>query len=119
MKNRINEIIQNKVLIIDGAMGTQLQNAEIKPEAWKYENQDLEGCNELLNETAPEILEGIHDAYAKAGANLISTNTFGTMPWVLDEYGISSKAYELSKLGAELVKNLVKSMKQKMSQDSV
>jgi 5-methyltetrahydrofolate--homocysteine methyltransferase len=104
MKNKINEIIKNKVLIIDGAMGTQLQNADIKSEAWKYENQDLEGCNELLNETAPEILEGIHDAYAKAGANLISTNTFGTMPWVLDEYGISSKAYELSKLGAKLVK---------------
>ncbi len=104
MKNKIDEIIKNKVLIIDGAMGTQLQASKIKPEAWKYENQDLEGCNELLNETAPEILEGIHDAYAKAGANLISTNTFGTMPWVLDEYGISSKAYELSKLGAQLVK---------------
>ena len=104
MKNKINEIIKNRVLIIDGDMGTQLQNAQIKPESWIYENENLEGCNELLNETAPEILEVIHDAYAKAGANLISTNTFGTMPWVLDEYGISSKAYELSKLGAQLVK---------------
>ncbi|PLY10075.1 MAG: methionine synthase [Arcobacter sp.] len=104
MKNKIDEIIKNKVLIIDGAMGTQLQNADIKAESWIYEEQDLEGCNELLNETAPEILEHIHDAYAKAGANLISTNTFGTTPWVLDEYGISSKAYELSKLGAQLVK---------------
>ena len=107
MKNRIDEIIKNKVLIIDGAMGTQLQSAHIKPEAWIYEEEDLEGCNELLNETAPEILEHIHDNYAKAGANLITTNTFGTMPWVLDEYGISEKAYELSKLGAELVKRIM------------
>jgi len=108
MKNKIDEIIKNRVLIIDGAMGTQLQIAEIKDEAWVYENEDLEGCNELLNETAPEILKSIHDAYAKSGANLITTNTFGTMPWVLDEYGISSKAYELSKLGAELVKKSCK-----------
>lgn len=104
MKNRINEIIKNRVLIIDGAMGTQLQIADIKSESWQYDSKDLEGCNELLNETAPEILESIHDAYAKAGANLITTNTFGTMPWVLDEYEIGNKAYELSKLGAQLVK---------------
>ena len=104
MNKNINEIIKNRVLIIDGAMGTQLQIADIKNESWQYEGKDLEGCNELLNETAPEILENIHNAYAKSGANLITTNTFGTMPWVLDEYDIGSKAYELSKLGAQLVK---------------
>ncbi len=108
MKNRIDEIIKNRVLIIDGAMGTQLQIADIKHESWMYEGEDLEGCNELLNETAPEILENIHDAYAASGANLITTNTFGTMPWVLDEYGIGTKAYELSKLGAQLVKESCK-----------
>ncbi len=104
MINKINNIIKNKVLIIDGAMGTQLQIADIKDEQWQYEGKDLEGCNELLNQTAPEVLTVIHDAYAKSGANLITTNTFGTMPWVLDEYDISEKAYELSYLGAKLVK---------------
>ena len=104
MTNKINEIIKNKALIIDGAMGTQLQIADIKDEAWVYEGEDLEGCNELLNETAPDILRSIHDAYAKAGANLITTNTFGTMPWVLDEYDIGDKAYELSRLGAQLAR---------------
>ena len=104
MINKIKNLIENQVLIIDGAMGTQLQIADIKAEEWIYEGQDLEGCNELLNETAPHILKEIHDSYAKAGANLITTNTFGTMPWVLDEYGISQKAYELSRLGAQLVK---------------
>ncbi|PLY07373.1 MAG: methionine synthase [Arcobacter sp.] len=104
MINRINELIKKQVLIIDGAMGTQLQLADIKQSEWLYEGQDLEGCNELLNETAQHVLRKIHEDYASSGANLITTNTFGTMPWVLDEYGISQKAYELSKLGAELVK---------------
>lgn len=100
----IKKLIEEKVIIIDGAMGTQLQVADIKDEYWIYEGINLEGCNELLNLTAPHILEKIHDAYASAGADLISTNTFGSMPWVLDEYDIPQTSYELSKLGAELVK---------------
>ena len=84
MLETIKDLIKNRVLVIDGAMGTQLQLADIKSEEWIYEGVDLEGCNELLNLTAPHILEGIHDAYAASGADLISTNTFGSMPWVLE-----------------------------------
>ncbi len=104
MIEKIKNLINQKVLIIDGAMGTQLQLAEIKKEEWFFEVQYLEGCNELLNLTAPHILENIHDNYAKAGADLICTNTFGSMPWVLEDYDISETSYELSKLGAALVK---------------
>ena len=104
MEELIKNLIDKRVLIIDGAMGTQLQIADIKKEEWFFEDLDLEGCNELLNLTAPHILETIHDNYAKAGADLISTNTFGSMPWVLDEYNIGHMSYELSKLGASLVK---------------
>ncbi|WP_321313762.1 methionine synthase [Halarcobacter sp.] len=104
MIEKIKKIIEKKVLIIDGAMGTQLQLAEIKQEEWQYEGNDLEGCNELLNLTAPHILETIHDNYAKAGANLLTANTFGSMPWVLDEYGIPETSYELSRLGAQIAK---------------
>lgn len=104
MLNKIQELIKNKVLIIDGAMGTQLQNAVITADEWMWKGEDLDGCNELLNETAPQILRTIHDNYAAAGSNLITTNTFGTMPWVLDEYDIGDRAYELSRLGAALVK---------------
>ena len=104
MIEKFRKIIDNKVLVIDGAMGTQLQLADIKAQEWMYEGADLEGCNELLNLTAPHILRTIHDAYAQAGADLITTNTFGSMSWVLDEYDIPQTAYELSKLGAELVK---------------
>ena len=104
MREYITELINHRVLVIDGAMGTQLQIADIKNEQWQYEGNDLEGCNELLNLTAPHILETIHDNYAKAGANFLTTNTFGSMPWVLDEYGIPETAYELSKLGAAIAK---------------
>jgi 5-methyltetrahydrofolate--homocysteine methyltransferase len=104
MLETIKNLIKQKVLIIDGAMGTQLQLADIKQEEWLFEEQDLEGCNELLNLTAPHVLETIHDDYAKSGADLICTNTFGSMPWVLDEYKIGHMSYELSRLGAALVK---------------
>ena len=102
VKNQILETIKKRPMFIDGAMGTQLQEADIPKEAWV--SDDLEGCNELLNATAPDILEGIYSKYLTAGADLITTNTFGSFDWVLDEYNIGERAYELSKLGAEIVK---------------
>ncbi|MEA2019837.1 MAG: homocysteine S-methyltransferase family protein, partial [Campylobacterota bacterium] len=107
IKKQILDIIKNRALIIDGAMGTQLQNFNIPSTAWLDENQiDQEGCNELLNDTASEILTQIHTNYLDSGADMIKTNTFGTMPWVLDEYDMGHRAYELSKKGAILVKEL-------------
>ena len=107
IKKQILEIIKTRPLIIDGAMGTELQNAEIKQEAWLDDKGiDQEGCNELLNATAPEVLTSIHEAYAESGADMLKTNTFGTMPWVLDEYDMGERGYELSKLGAQLVKDI-------------
>jgi len=107
MKNKILEIIKNRPLIIDGAMGTQLQNATINPKAWLDDKGiDQEGCNELLNDTAQDILISIHNTYALSGADMIKTNTFGAMPWVLDEYDMGHRAYELSKKGAKLVRDV-------------
>ncbi|MDA3907451.1 MAG: methionine synthase [Sulfurimonas sp.] len=101
-KQYILDTIKKRPLIIDGAMGTQLQqhDDQISKEAW----QGNEGCNELLNVTAPEVLSEIFHAYLTAGADLITTNTFGSFSWVLDEYQIGDRAYELTKAGAELVK---------------
>jgi 5-methyltetrahydrofolate--homocysteine methyltransferase len=106
IKEKILSIIKERPLIIDGAMGTQLQTYGVPKEAWIYDGIDQEGCNELLNLTAPDVLESIHNAYAYADADMIKTNTFGAMPWVLDEYNISDMAYELSKLGAKIVKDV-------------
>ncbi len=107
IKNQIKDILKERPLIIDGAMGTQLQTYKIEPAAWIDKNGiDQEGCNELLNDTAPEVLTKIHNAYALAGADMIKTNTFGTMPWVLDEYDMSERAYELTLKGTKLVKEI-------------
>ena len=104
VKDAILETIKSRPLIIDGAMGTQLQQRHdrIPEEAW----EGNEGCNELLNVTAPDIMREIFRAYLNAGADMITTNTFGAFSWVLDEYGIGHRAYELSKAGAERVKEM-------------
>ncbi|NPA60321.1 MAG: methionine synthase [Epsilonproteobacteria bacterium] len=101
-KEYILNTIKTRPLIIDGAMGTQLQQRDdkIPKEAW----QGNEGCNEILNVTAPDVMREIFHAYLTAGADLISTNTFGSFSWVLDEYGIGDRAYELTKTGTMLVK---------------
>jgi 5-methyltetrahydrofolate--homocysteine methyltransferase len=104
VKEAILTTIQKRPLIIDGAMGTQLQQREkdIPTEAWEGQ----EGCNELLNVTAVDVMESIFSAYLTAGADLITTNTFGAFSWVLDEYGIGHRAYELSRAGAAIVKKM-------------
>ncbi|HFD13970.1 MAG TPA: methionine synthase, partial [Epsilonproteobacteria bacterium] len=103
----IKSLLQKRILVIDGAMGTQIQDLEVPAEAWiDDKGVDQEGCNELLIDTAPELLKRIHMRYAMAGADLIKTNTFGTMPWVLDEYQMGERAYELSRKGAVLVKEI-------------
>jgi len=107
IQQQILDILEKRALIIDGAMGTQLQTYEVPKDAWLDDKGvDQEGCNELLNDTAPEILSKIHNAYAMSGADMLKTNTFGSMPWVLDEYDMGSRAYELSKKGAQLVKDI-------------
>lgn len=103
VKQQLLEIISRRPLIIDGAMGTQLQerDAMIPKEAWGGN----EGCNELLNVTAPNVMSDIFHAYLTAGADLLTTNTFGAFNWVLDEYQIGHRAYELARAGAQVCKD--------------
>ncbi|WP_457596021.1 methionine synthase [Hydrogenimonas sp.] len=100
--NDIRKLMRERILVIDGAMGTQIQGMEIPDAAW----EGKEGCNELLNATAPELIAKIHERYAMAGADLIKTNTFGAMDWVLEEYGIGHRAKELARKGCELVRKV-------------
>ncbi|RLA72440.1 MAG: methionine synthase, partial [Epsilonproteobacteria bacterium] len=104
VKEQILNTIKTRPMIIDGAMGTQLQERDdqIPEAAW----EGNEGCNELLNVTAQDVMKNIFSAYLTAGADLITTNTFGAFDWVLDEYGIGHRAYELSRAGAAIVKEM-------------
>ncbi len=80
------------VLILDGACGTNLQEMVIPPAAW----QGCEGCNELLNVTAPEVIVELHRFFVDAGAHLLETNTFGAKRVVLDEYGLGDRVAEIN-----------------------
>lgn len=92
--------MKKKILIIDGAMGTMLQQANLTAE--DFGGEEYEGCNEHLNLTAPHVVEWIHRSYFEAGADIVETNTFGATKLVLDDYGLGAKAYEINKVAAEL-----------------
>lgn len=94
----LSEQILKKILIMDGAMGTMLQQAELTSNDFGGEAYD--GCNENLNLTAPDLIESIHRQYFEAGADIVETNTFGATNLVLDEYGLGHKAYEINKTAA-------------------
>jgi 5-methyltetrahydrofolate--homocysteine methyltransferase len=92
--------LAGRVLIADGAMGTMLQAADLSLDDF----QGHEGCNEVLNVTRPEVVRGVHEAYLRAGADCVETNTFGANLGNLGEYGIESRIRELSEAGARLAR---------------
>ncbi|KPB04090.1 methionine synthase [Bacillus sp. CHD6a] len=98
----LEQQLQNKILIMDGAMGTMLQQANLTPD--DFGGEEYDGCNENLNITAPDVIERIHVEYLNAGADIVETNTFGGTNLVLDEYELGFKAYEINRLGAEIAK---------------
>ncbi len=94
--------LAERVVIADGAMGTMLQASD----ATLDDFQEHEGCNEILNVTRPDIVRGVHDAYLKAGADCVTTNTFGANLGNLGEYGISERIVELAEAGARLAREV-------------
>lgn len=94
------DALAERVLVCDGAVGTQIQAAGLSSKDFG----GLDGCNEVLNATRPDVIREIHAAYFDAGAEIIETNTFGALPWVLDEYGIGDRTHELSFAAAKLAR---------------
>ena len=93
---------QERVLVVDGAMGTMLQ--EQNPSLEDF--QGHEGCNEILNVSAPEMVKQVHRAYLEVGVDGIETNTFGANFGNLAEYGIEDRIYELAHAGAKLAREV-------------
>src|SRR3974377_1076129 len=98
----IEEILDQRVLVLDGAMGTMLQQRSLT--AADFGGPAVEGCNENLVRTRPDVVLGIHRAYLAAGADLIETNSFGGTRLVLDEYGLGDGAVELNLHAARLAR---------------
>src|SRR5947207_2236498 len=100
-------LLRERIVIIDGAMGTMIQQRKLTEADFRgerfadWKGKELKGLNDLLNVTQPEIIEDIHRQYLEAGADIIETNTFNAQTISLADYGLESLAYELSKAGAE------------------
>ncbi|WP_299285518.1 methionine synthase [uncultured Mucilaginibacter sp.] len=107
----IEQELQKRILIIDGAMGTmiqryQLEENDFRGERFRDHHSDLKGNNDLLNITRPDIIRAIHAEYLDAGADIIETNTFSTQRISLADYHLEELAYELSFEGAKIAREV-------------
>ena len=105
VKHLIEEQLEKRILILDGAMGTMLQNENLTAD--DFGGEELDGCNENLVLTRPDVLEKVHREYLEAGADIICTNTFGGTPLVLNEYDLGDKAELINKRAVEIARKVV------------
>jgi 5-methyltetrahydrofolate--homocysteine methyltransferase len=108
----IRKTLQERILIIDGAMGTMIQQHGLQESDYRGSRfadwpSDLKGNNDLLCLTQPDIIRGIHKQYLEAGADIIETNTFNAQRVSLADYGMESLAYELNVAAAKVAKEAV------------
>jgi 5-methyltetrahydrofolate--homocysteine methyltransferase len=105
MDRRASELLTTlatRVVVADGAMGTQLQAADLSLDDF----EGHEGCNEVLNRTRPDVVRSVHDAYYAVGCDAVETNTFGANLANLAEYGIADQIEELAESGARLAREV-------------
>src|SRR5260370_30714834 len=88
----LRQLLAERILVLDGAMGTMLQQRNLT--AADFGGPSLEGCNENLVRTRPDVVLDIHRKYYEAGSDIVETDTFGGTPIVLAEYGLADQAYE-------------------------
>ncbi|MGG3281433.1 methionine synthase [Paenibacillus solani] len=104
-KPSLHEVLKERILILDGAMGTMIQQVDLSAE--DFGGPELDGCNEMLVIHRPDVIQSIHEQYLEAGADLIETNTFGATSVVLAEYDIPELAREINLKAAQLARAAV------------
>ena len=100
--NQLRAALNDRILVLDGAMGTMIQQRNLTDA--DFGGAALEGCNENLILTRPDVIRDIHRQYFAAGANIVETNTFGATTLVLAEYGLAEKCREINIAGAKLAR---------------
>ncbi|SEA44245.1 5-methyltetrahydrofolate--homocysteine methyltransferase [Arachidicoccus rhizosphaerae] len=108
----IQEALEKRILVIDGAMGTMIQRYKLDEEDFRAErfkdwHQDVKGNNDLLSITRPDIIEQIHTQYLEAGADILETNTFSSTSIAQADYDMSNLAYELNVASAACARKAV------------
>ncbi|MEP6594967.1 MAG: homocysteine S-methyltransferase family protein [Ginsengibacter sp.] len=112
MKKTIGDCLKERILIIDGAMGTMIQRYKLEEKDYRGErfknwHKDVKGNNDLLSITQPHIIEEIHKQYLEAGADIIETNTFSSTSIAQADYDMQSLAYELNLAAAKCARNAI------------
>jgi 5-methyltetrahydrofolate--homocysteine methyltransferase len=98
------EAVKERVIVFDGAFGTFVQDLDLGPE--DFGGPSLEGCNEMLCISRPDVIEAMHTAFLEAGVDAIETASFGSFSTVLAEYDISERAYELNVAAASIARRV-------------
>src|SRR5437867_966516 len=98
----LEELLAERILVLDGAMGTAIQARHLSAD--DFGGAQLEGCNENLVLTRPDVVLDIHRGYLEVGADIIETNTFGGTPIVLAEYGLQDQVHKVNETAARLAK---------------
>mgnify|MGYP006083698241 FL=1 len=111
MKKSLTEILKERILILDGAMGTMIQRhpleeEDFRGERFKDHNSPLKGNNDLLSITQPEIIKDIHRQYYKAGADFAETNTFSSTTIAMEDYGLEDAVYDLNFQSAKIAREV-------------
>src|ERR671932_2168724 len=109
---RLEELLRQRIALLDGAMGTMIQRARLAEEDYRGARfrdwpRELRGHNDLLSLTQPALVRDIHSRYLEAGADIIETNTFNSTAVALTDYGMQSLARELNRAAACLAKQAV------------
>ncbi|WP_447980379.1 methionine synthase [Candidatus Nitrospira bockiana] len=106
---RLEELLQERIVIIDGAMGTMIQGYRLDEAGYRGRQfadhpRDLKGCNDLLSITRPDLIEEIHRQFLDAGADIIETNTFNSTSISMADYGLEDQVYALNYAGARVAR---------------
>ncbi len=98
------DLLDERVVIFDGATGTNLQLRDLGPD--DFGGADLEGCNEMLCITRPDVVADLHASFLEVGVDVVETNSFGAFPIVLAEYDIADRAHELALASARIAREV-------------
>jgi len=121
MNSTIQQELEKRVLVIDGAMGTMIQQYKLEEKDYRGKrfadwHKDLKGNNDLLSITQPNIIKAIHKEYLKAGADIIETNTFSGTTIAMADYEMQELVHELNFESAKIAKEAIAEFKKEFSE---
>src|ERR1035437_5086326 len=109
-ESKIRQELKNRILVLDGAMGTMIQRVKLTEEDFRGERfanwtSPLKGDNDLLSITKPSVIQNIHEEFLEAGADILSINTFNATRVSQADYGMEAHVYEMNKASAQIACN--------------